>query len=54
MILRKSLNKALHRRASSLSQKQLDVLAKSYRSLSFHQRKVYQLTPKTKIESSLK
>ncbi|MDQ0050667.1 hypothetical protein J2T18_005007 [Paenibacillus polymyxa] len=54
MILRKSLNKALHSRASSLSQKQLDVLAKSYRSLSFHQRKVYQLAPKTKNESSLK
>lgn len=42
MILRKSLNKALHSRASSLSQKKLDSLAKNHRSLSFHQRKVYQ------------
>ncbi|MCV9952131.1 DUF6492 family protein [Paenibacillus sp. BT-177] len=54
MILRNSLNKALHSRASSLSPKQLDVYAQSYRSLSFHQRKVYQLAPKTKIQSALK
>ncbi|AET61281.1 hypothetical protein HPL003_22785 [Paenibacillus terrae HPL-003] len=46
MILRKSLNKALHSRASSLSQKQLDTFAKSHRSLSFHQRKVYQIVKK--------
>lgn len=46
MILRKSLNKALHSRASSLSRKQLNVFAKSHRSLSFHQRKVYRLAPK--------
>ncbi|MET3211161.1 UNVERIFIED_CONTAM: hypothetical protein ABIC26_004128 [Paenibacillus sp. PvR008] len=54
MILRKSLNKALHSQAASLSQKQLDAFAKSYRSLSFHQRKVYQLAAKTKTEASVK
>lgn len=54
MILRKSLNKALHSRASSLSQKKLDSLAKNHRSLSFHQRKVYQRAPITKLKALVK
>ncbi|MEC0236416.1 DUF6492 family protein [Paenibacillus kribbensis] len=54
MILRKSLNKALHSQASSLSEKQLDSLAKNHRSLSFHQRKVYQRAPISKLKSLVK
>ncbi|MEC0182822.1 DUF6492 family protein [Paenibacillus peoriae] len=54
MILRKSLNKALHSPASSLSQTQLNTFAKNHRSLSFHQRKVYQRAPIAKLKSLVK
>ncbi|MDP4097099.1 DUF6492 family protein [Paenibacillus sp. P96] len=49
MILRSSKNKGLNMDASSLKEEEIVNLARQYRSLSFHKRKIYSKAPRAKV-----